>query len=61
MGLVQELQETQRLRHVVANKVTLPLTILRSLQEGQPLSPHLLDKAIHDLQALVQAVEEQHT
>ena len=48
---------TQRLRHAVANRVTLPLTILRHLRDGQPVTQRQIAQAIRDLEALIHSLD----
>ena len=55
--LVAKVHRSQRLRHVTANKLTPALIVLRHLQEGKAVSPKLLQKAIHDLNAIMQFVD----
>ncbi|HEX9871744.1 MAG TPA: hypothetical protein VGC99_24720 [Candidatus Tectomicrobia bacterium] len=55
--IVQQIHRRQRLRHVTANKLTAALTALRHLQEGKPVSPKLVKRAIRDLEALMERVD----
>ena len=55
--LVQKIDRQQRLRHVAANKLTAALTALRHLQEGRPVSPKLLERAIRDLEVLMRRAD----
>jgi N-acetylglucosamine kinase-like BadF-type ATPase len=55
--IVQQIHRRQRLRHIAANKLTAALTVLRHLQEGKPVSPKLLERAIRDLEALMERVD----
>ena len=57
-ALVRRVARQQRLRHVVANKLTLPLTVLRELHEGRAVEPRALAHAIRDLEALVASLDE---
>ena len=57
--LVQQVHRRQRLRHVMANKLTAALTALRYVQEGAPISPKLLERAIRDLEALMKLVDRE--
>ena len=49
----------QHLRHVIANTLTLPLTVLRELHEGRTVEPRALAQAIRDLDALLAWVDTQ--
>lgn len=51
------IHRTQRFRHDTANKVTLPLIVLRHLRDGQPVTPGQLTQAIRDLKALIRVVD----
>lgn len=55
--IVQQIHRRQRLRHVTANKLTAALTALRHLQEGKPVSPRLVERAIRDLETLMAWVD----
>lgn len=56
--LVQKVHEAQWLRHIVANKLSTPLTVLRYLREGRSVPPTLIELAIKDLEALMKQVDE---
>lgn len=55
---ISEIHRSQELRHIVANKLTLPLTVLRYLLEGKTPDPQLIQKAIADLEAMMQDVDK---
>ena len=57
--LVQKIHRRQQLRHIVANKLTAALTALRYVQEGQSISPKFLERAICDLEALMELVDKE--
>ena len=57
-ALLRRIVRAQRLRHVVANKLTLPLIVLRELQEGRPVEPRVVAQAIRDLEALMASVDK---
>ena len=57
--IVQQIHRRQRLRHIVANKLTPALTVLRYLREGKLVSPKLLEQAILDLEALMELVDRE--
>ena len=57
MKLVQKIHERQRLRHITANKLTAALIVLRYLRDGKPVSPRLIERAIHDLEAMMEWVD----
>ena len=52
-NIVQKIHRRQRLRYITANKLVAALTALRHLQEGKPVSPRLLERAIRDLEGLM--------
>ena len=56
-SLVRRVARAQQLRHVIANKLTLPLTVLRELREGRAVPPRLVAQAIQDLEALMAWVD----
>ena len=60
-ALVRRVARAQPLRHMVANKVTLPLTVLREQHAGRAVAPGALALAIRDLEALMAWVDEQPT
>lgn len=55
------IHRTQRFRHATANKVTLPLIVLRHLRNGQPVTPRQIAQAIRDLEALIRALDRRPT
>lgn len=55
---LEKVHQAQLLRHVVANKITLPLTVLGELSEGKSVDIALIERAIRDLKAIIQFVEE---
>lgn len=57
--LLREVARTQALRHLVANKLTLPLTVLRCLRDGQPVPHRLFRQAVRDLEAIIRGVDRQ--
>ena len=56
-NIVRQIHRKQRLRHITANKLTAALTALRHLRDGQSVSPKLLERAIHDLEALMERAD----
>lgn len=58
-ALLQELQQAQYLRHLLANKLTLPLTLLDHLQAGKSATPRLFGLAIRDLKNLVEIAKQE--
>ncbi|MBI5569062.1 MAG: hypothetical protein HY914_03870 [Desulfomonile tiedjei] len=55
---LEKIHQSQLLRHVVANKITLPMTVLGELSEGKSVDLVLIERAIRDLKAIIQFVEE---
>ena len=58
-SIVRRVARAQHLRHVVANKLTLPLTVWRELRAGRAVEPRVLAHAIRDLEALMAWVDRQ--
>ena len=56
-SVVRRVARQQWLRHLVANKLTLPLTVLRELRAGRPVEPRVVAQAIRDLDALMASVD----
>ena len=56
-AILQRVARTQRLRHLIANKLTLPLTVLRELRAGRAVEPRVVAQAIRDLDALMTFVD----
>lgn len=54
---LEKIHQSQLTRHVVANKLSLPLTVLQSLQDGKPVEAKLLEQAIRDLEAIIEFVD----
>ena len=57
MKLVQKVHRRQRNRHLVANKLTAALTALRHLRDGGLVSQRLIERAIYDLEAIMEFVD----
>lgn len=57
--LVEQVHQTQHLRHLIANKLTLPLVVLRDLQVGKLVNPTLIQRAIRDLAAIERFVSKE--
>ncbi len=55
---LEKIHQSQLSRHVVANKITLPLTILGELSEGRSVNLALIKRAFRDLKAIVQFLED---
>ena len=55
--IVRRVARAQRLRHVVANKLTLPLTVLRELRDGRPVEPRVIEKAVQELESLMVSLD----
>jgi hypothetical protein len=56
--LVERVHRRQAVRHVVANKVQLALTILKELELEHAVEPRLIKRAIKDLKAIVKYLNE---
>ena len=57
MKLVQKVHRRQRVRHVVANKLQLALTVLGELEDKRTVPPKLIKRAIKDLRAVMRFVD----
>ena len=55
---LEKIHQSQLLRHVVANKITLPMTVLGELSEGKSVDVALIEQAIRDLKAIIKFVED---
>ncbi len=56
--LVEKVHNKQHLRHVLANKLTLPLTVLQELDAGHAVDPAIIRKAIRAMQQALALVDE---
>lgn len=56
--LVARIHRRQGVRHVVANKVQLALTILKELESERTVEPRLIKRAVRDLEAIVKFMNE---
>ena len=56
-AIVRRVARRQQLRHIVANKVTLSLTVLGELRDGRPVEPHVIARAISDIETLVASID----
>ena len=56
--LVTKIHHRQGVRHVVANKVQLALTILKELESERAVEPRLIKRAVRDLEAIVKFMDE---
>ena len=57
MKLVQKVHKRQRTRHLVANKLTAALTALLHLRDGGLVSQRLIERAIQDLEAIMESAD----
>lgn len=57
MNEVEKVHRRQRTRHLVANKLQLALTALRHLRDGGLVSRKLIERAIDDLEAIMELVD----
>ena len=55
---MEKVHQSQLVRHVVANKITLPMTVLGELSEGKSVDIALIERAIRDLKAIIKFVED---
>ena len=59
--LVTRVHRRQAVRHVVANKVQLALTILKELESERAVEPRLIKRAILDLRVILRFLDRQHS
>lgn len=52
-ALVEKVHQEQALRHVLANKLSLPLAVLSQLETGKAVPPQTLRRAIAELKEAV--------
>ncbi len=57
-ALVERVHKKQGLRHILANKLTLPLTVLQELDAGHTVDPATIRKAIRAMQQAIALVDE---
>jgi len=57
MSITDRVHRRQRFRHTAANKLTLPLTLLREIRDGRTVRPRLLQQAIKDLESIQELLE----
>ena len=50
---VEKVHQEQAWRHVLANRLSLPLTVLSQLEAGKPVPPQTLRRAIAELKEAV--------
>jgi len=58
MNLVEKVHRKQRTRHLVANKLTAALVVLRHIRDGELVSQKLIERAIKDLEVLMEFVDK---
>ena len=51
--LVRKVHRRQAVRHVVANKIQLALTVLRELEDGRVVPRKLAERAIKNLEEIM--------
>ncbi len=56
--LVERIHNKQQLGHILANKLTLPLTVLQELDAGRAVAPTIIRKAIRAMQQAIALVDE---
>ena len=58
-GSAEDAYPIERLRHLLGNKLTLPLTVLGNLRDGKRVSRRVIERAIRDLQTIAEQFEPQ--
>ncbi len=56
MELLQEVHQKQYFRHVVANKLTLPLTVLREFKDGRTVGKRAINLATQNLESIMRFI-----
>lgn len=56
--LVAKVHRRQAVRHVVANKLQLALTVLRELEEGRLVPRRLVERAVRDMEAVIGFIDQ---
>jgi len=59
IGSADDFYHVEQLRHLLGNKLTLPLTVLGHLREGKRVSRRVIERAVRDLQAIAKQFEAQ--
>ena len=59
IGSAEDFYHVEQLRHLLGNKLTLPLTVLGHLREGKRVSRRVIERAVRDLQAIAEQFETQ--
>ena len=59
IGTADDFYHVEQLRHLLGNKLTLPLTVLSSLRDGKRISRRTIKRAVRDLQAITERFEAQ--
>jgi hypothetical protein len=52
IGAAEDFYHVEQLRHLLGNKLTLPLTVLGHLHAGKRVNRQTIERAIRDLQAI---------
>lgn len=52
IGSAEDFYHVEQLRHLLGNKLTLPLTVLGHLHAGKRVNRRTIERAIRDLQAI---------
>ena len=52
IGAAEDFYHVEQLRHLLGNKLTLPLTVLGHLHAGKPVNKRTIERAIRDLQSI---------
>ena len=59
IGSAEDFYHVEQLRHLLGNKLTLPLTVLGHLRDGKRVSRRTIERAIYNLQAIAEQFEAQ--
>ncbi len=54
IGTDSDFYHIEQLRHLLGNKLTLPLTVLGHLHAGKQVNKRTIERAIRDLQAIAE-------
>ena len=59
IGSAEDFYHVEQLRHLIGNKLTLPLTVLGHLREGKRVGRRTIERGIRDLQAIAEQFKAQ--
>lgn len=57
IGSAEDFYHVEQLRHLLGNKLTLPLTVLGHFRDGKQVSRQTIERAIRELQTIAEQFE----